>query len=206
MFSKKIRINDNGETISRATALVLFALDELTGDKDQTYGYEIMAHLKESYNWTNVKSGTIYPILRKLKNEKYIIEGIKHGDPKTTNRKQIFYSLNRKGRNLVNQIHNLNDRLQSTILEEQEQVKVSNYSEKSIVINFNDNKFVEKTLKPFMLQFEKNISDSVSETIQPEECEVLKSEILKAIKMIENSQDLLKLQINRINSRLNMDY
>ncbi len=204
MFSKKIRINDKGETVSRATALVLFAIDELTSEKDQTYGYEIMAHLKEAYNWTNVKSGTIYPILRKLKEEKYIIEGIKHGDSKKTNRKQIFYSLNKRGKNLVSQIRSFNDKLHHTILEEQEQKRNERMSDKPYFVNFKDLKFVEYTLRPFMLQFEKNISNLVSETIQPEECEALRIEIENVIKFIGNSQNLLRLQINRIESRLNM--
>ena len=112
MFSKKIRLETRGKSISVATALVLLAINELIqedNELDWVYGYQIMVHLREAFNWINVKSGTIYPILKKLNKDNLIRRSLAPVEHEKSKRQTIYYKITPKGKTLVKKIEELND-------------------------------------------------------------------------------------------------
>jgi DNA-binding PadR family transcriptional regulator len=193
---KKLKLDQEGANVSAATALVLLAIDELNAKEEKgTYGYEIMAHLRDQYNW-NVKSGTVYPILKKLSTD-----GLIHIEIRTqaSNRNQIYYSITAKGKKLIEQIKVLNDNALEAAFEHEPDI-IEKESLQTIPISAigqskNLDNFAEKILSPFLINLNTQILNGLSETRDPQSLEKMKVEIQKAQ---VNLSDYLKLLQNHL--------
>jgi DNA-binding PadR family transcriptional regulator len=200
MFSKKIRLGTGGKSVSVATALVLMAIEEIFEDKvtKEVYGYQIMTHLRESYNW-NVKSGTVYPILKKLDRDLLIRKGVVQDRNNATKRQMIFYRITRKGRILVDKIKNLNDNALETALSSNDSGILGDRGKnKEMKAVFPSEDFNENYLAPFLIDFDNQIASQISLQSSIEEMDNLTKEIKKSIDQLEICKALLKGQISRI--------
>ncbi|TFH30431.1 MAG: hypothetical protein E4G98_02070 [Promethearchaeota archaeon] len=198
MFSKKIRLTKGSKQISVATALVLMAIEELipedTKDKGVVYGYQIMSHLKDNYNW-NVKSGTVYPILKKLNREMYIVKGV-GPDVDSSKRQTIFYKITKKGEKMVNEIRSLNDDALESALN-------SGYPpSKASALKYIENGFPAKNiadgyLGPILRDFCVKIAELISK--QPvEKLGEIEGEIQRSMEKLDSVKDLLKGELDKI--------
>lgn len=70
-------------------------------DKDETYGYEIVVQLQK-YGFTDVKEGTIYPLLLRLEKKSLITATFKES-PLGPKRK--YYSLTEEGKQYVDSFY-----------------------------------------------------------------------------------------------------
>jgi len=198
MFSKKIRLDSKSrnKTVSVATTLVLMAIAELQDDPLNkarvVYGYQIMQHLQNKYNW-NVKSGTVYPILKKLKQDGLIV--MQTNMQKDSNRQQIFYKINKFGRKLIDEIRSLNPDALDKALKEGDAHEDNQVKEKSKIPKKN---FTTQYLAPILVHFEDKISKMVSLDTPKDQLETLQKEIEKSIEQIEACNILLKSHITRI--------
>jgi len=198
MFSKKIRLDSKSgnKTVSVATTLVLMAIAELEDDPSNkarvVYGYQIMQHLQNKYNW-NVKSGTVYPILKKLKQDGLIV--MQTGMQKDSNRQQIFYKINKFGKKLIVEIISLNPDALDMALKEgdaHEDTKTKG------IFKIPKKNFTSQYLAPILIHFEDKISKMVSLDTPKDQLETLQKEIEKSIEQIEACNILLKSHITRI--------
>ena len=198
MFSKKIRLDSKSgnKTVSVATTLVLMAIAELEDDPSNkakvVYGYQIMQHLQNKYNW-NVKSGTVYPILKKLKQDGLIV--MQTGMQKDSNRQQIFYKINKFGKKLIVEIISLNPDALDMALKEGDAHEDSKTKGISQIPKKN---FTSQYLAPILIHFEDKISKMVSLDTPKDQLETLQKEIEKSIEQIEACNILLKSHITRI--------
>ena len=197
---KKLRLDSNGQNISAATALILLAIDELSekGEKG-TYGYEIMAHVHTAYNWA-VKSGTVYPILKKLNTDGLIRIEFR---PVPSNRNQTYYIMTPKGKKLVEQIKTLNDSaLEEAFDTNPEKKIIESPPEKlrPVEDHFILEKFSDSVLRPFLNELNKQILGRLSDSITPPDLDQSEVELEKAIEDLEAYKLLLKSHINTINS------
>ena len=198
MFSKKIRLESKTrkKTVSVATTLILMAIAELEDDPLNkarvVYGYQIMQHLQNKYNW-NVKSGTVYPILKKLKHDNLIV--MQTNMQKDSNRQQIFYKINKFGRKLIEEIISLNPEALETALREGDSHEDVQIKEMDKIPKKN---FTSQYLTPILVHFEDNISKMISLDTPHEQLSQLQKEIEKSIKEIEACKILLKSHISRI--------
>jgi DNA-binding PadR family transcriptional regulator len=198
MFSKKIRLEskNRNKTVSVATTLVLMAIAELEDDPLNkarvVYGYQIMQHLQNKYNW-NVKSGTVYPILKKLKQDNLIV--MQTNMQKDSNRQQIFYKINKFGRKLIDEIRSLNPEALDMALKEGD-----NREEPSVkvITKIPRKNFTTQYLAPILVHFEDKISKMASLDTPKDQLESLKKEIEKSIEQIEACKILLRSHITRI--------
>ena len=198
MFSKKIRLESKSrnKTVSVATTLVLMAIAELEDDPLNkarvVYGYQIMQHLQNKYNW-NVKSGTVYPILKKLKQDNLIV--MQTNMQKDSNRQQIFYKINKFGRKLIDEIRSLNPEALDMALREGDA-----HEETAIkaIDKIPKKNFASQYLAPILVHFEDKISKMVSLDTPQNELVILQKEIDKSIEKIEDCKILLKSHITRI--------
>lgn len=198
MFSKKIRLESKSKnkTVSVATTLVLMAIAELEDDPLNkarvVYGYQIMQHLQNKYNW-NVKSGTVYPILKKLKQDNLIV--MQTNMQKDSNRQQIFYKINKFGRKLIDEIRSLNPEALDMALREGDA-----HEETAIkaIDKIPKKNFASQYLTPILVHFEDKISKMVSLDTPQDELVILQKEIDKSIEQIEACKILLKSHITRI--------
>ncbi len=198
MFSKKIRLDSKSrnKTVSVATTLVLMAIAELEDDPLNkarvVYGYQIMQHLQNKYNW-NVKSGTVYPILKKLKQDGLIV--MQTNMQKDSNRQQIFYKINKFGRKLIDEIISLNPEALDMALKEGDVHDDTHVKQISKIPKKN---FTSQYLAPILVHFEDKISKMVSLDTPKDQLETLQKEIEKSIEQIEACNILLKSHITRI--------
>ncbi len=198
MFSKKIRLESKSrnKTVSVATTLVLMAIAELEDDTLNNarvvYGYQIMQHLQNKYNW-NVKSGTVYPILKKLKHDNLIV--MQTNMQKDSNRQQIFYKINKFGRKLIDEIRSLNPEALDMALREGDTYEDTPVKALSKIPKKN---FTIQYLAPILVHFEDKISKMVSLETPKDQLEILQKEIEKSIEHIEACKILLKSHITRI--------
>ncbi len=205
MFSKKIRLNNKGKTVSVATSLVLMAIEDLSEDpsnnSDLVYGYQIMIHLKESYQW-DVKSGTVYPILKKLEKELLIKKGIAKKQNRDTKRQMIFYKISQKGKKLTAKIKSLNSEALETALtiNEENSISLDLDEKKRKFPIFDPNNFAENYIAPILLDFDNLIAERIYSTKDLEKLDILEAEIEKSIKQLEIGGSLLQGQITRIKS------
>ncbi len=198
MFSKKIRLESKSrnKTVSVATTLVLMAIAELEDDPLNkarvVYGYQIMQHLQNKYNW-NVKSGTVYPILKKLKHDNLIV--MQTNMQKDSNRQQIFYKINKFGRKLIDEIRSLNPEALDMALRE------GDSHDDAVVKAINKipkNNFATQYLAPILVHFEDKISKMVSLDTPKNQLDILQKEIEKSIEQIEACKILMRSHITRI--------
>ncbi len=194
MFSKKVRLSGNAdkEKISVATALVLLAIDELINERNHNtvYGYQIMTHLRDNFSW-DVKSGTVYPILKKLQDERYIKNEVTI--KKKSRKHQIFYVLTRKGQRLVNTIKNLDSRKLDAALKDK--------TKKEEDSNFSIENFSEKYVAPFLLDLDNKVSKNIAETANKndlKDLETIKEQIQKTFKEIDLCKSLLENELRKI--------
>ena len=188
MFSKKIQLNLDGQRISVATALVLIAIEELMAKESTVYGYRIMSHLKENFQWKNVKSGTVYPILKKLKRDG-LIKSDKDA-PKEGGRQQIFYHLTDKGHALVTHINNLQDQALDAALDRKSESKKQ--SNQIIAEDFTGDHFVDNILAPFLQNFKENISRLISPKSTLEELKNIEEQLKKSEKVLELYKNIMQ--------------
>ena len=156
------------------------------------YGYQIMQHLQNKYNW-NVKSGTVYPILKKLKHDNLIV--MQTNMQKDSNRQQIFYKINKFGRKLIEEIISLNPEALEMALREGDSHEDVQIKEMDKIPKKN---FTSQYLTPILVHFEDNISKMISLDTPHEQLSQLQKEIEKSIKEIEACKILLKSHISRI--------
>lgn len=200
MFSKKIRLESKSrnKTVSVATTLVLMAIAELEEDPQNkarvVYGYQIMQHLQNKYSW-NVKSGTVYPILKKLKQDNLIV--MQKNMQKDSNRQQIFYKINKFGRKLIDEIISLNPEALDMALREGDSHDDASVRTIAKIPNKN---FTNQYLAPILVHFEDKISKMVSLDTPKDQLETLQKEIEKSIEQIEACKILLKSHITRIDN------
>ena len=200
MFSKKIRLESKSrnKTVSVATTLVLMAIAELEDDPLNkarvVYGYQIMQHLQNKYNW-NVKSGTVYPILKKLKQDNLIV--MQTNMQKDSNRQQIFYKINKFGRKLIDEIRSLNPEALDMALREGES---QNDAAVKTIAKIPKKNFTNQYLAPILVHFEDKISKMVSLDTPKDQLETIQKEIEKSIEQIEACKILLKSHITRIDN------
>ncbi|MHA1856012.1 MAG: PadR family transcriptional regulator [Promethearchaeota archaeon] len=184
------------KTVSVATTLILMAIAELEDDPLNkarvVYGYQIMQHLQNKYNW-NVKSGTVYPILKKLKHDNLIV--MQTNMQKDSNRQQIFYKINKFGRKLIEEIISLNPEALEMALREGDSHEDVQIKEMDKIPKKN---FTSQYLTPILVHFEDNISKMISLDTPHEQLSQLQKEIEKSIKEIEACKILLKSHISRI--------
>ncbi|UYP46622.1 hypothetical protein NEF87_002907 [Candidatus Lokiarchaeum ossiferum] len=204
MFSKKIRLDNKGKTVSVATALVLMAIDEIIedpiNDSNVVYGYQIMTHLRESYSW-NVKSGTVYPILKKLDREFLIKKGVAQDRTDNNSKRQmIFYKLTPKGKKLTRVIKNLNDDALDAALSSNESNTTGHSKIDLKGTKFPDKKFAENYLGPFLIDFDSQVANQIPNKRTNDELDQLKGEIEKSIEQLEICKMLLQGQISRIDT------
>lgn len=204
MFSKKIRLDNKGKTVSVATALVLMAIDEIVedpvNDSSVVYGYQIMTHLRESYSW-NVKSGTVYPILKKLDREFLIKKGVAQDRTNNSSKRQmIFYRLTLKGKKLTRVIKSLNDDALDAALSSSESNSASPSKKNFKGVKFPENNFAKSYLGPILIDFDGQIANQIPNKHNNEELDNLKSEIEKSIEQLEICKMLLQGQISRIDT------
>ncbi len=203
MFSKKIRLDNKGKTVSVATALVLMAIDELIEDPiNETrvvYGYQIMTHLRESYSW-NVKSGTVYPILKKLDRDFLLKKGVGQDRTNDSKRQMIFYKLTLKGKKLTRLIKSLNDDALDAALSSSEGSSTISGRMKSDDKTFPDENFAEAYLGPILIDFDGHIAAQIAIKENTEELDQLKVEIEKSLEQLEICKMLLQGQISRIDT------
>lgn len=197
MFSKKIRLPKGKKTVSVATALVLLAIDDIiqenqSGD-DVVYGYQIMSHLKNNYSW-NVKSGTVYPILKKLTQDMLIKRGV--GPDTDSKRQTIFYSLAKKGEKIVKEIRSLNDEALDAALTSGSSIK-SKTPMKVFKEGFPSKNFSENYLSPILRDFCQNVSNLIAKQDKNGLNEVEK-EIESAIEKLDSVKDILQGEIEKI--------
>ena len=200
MFSKKIRLESKSrnKTVSVATTLVLMAIAELEDDPVNkarvVYGYQIMQHLQNKYNW-NVKSGTVYPILKKLKQDNLIV--MQTNMQKDSNRQQIFYKINKFGRKLIDEIISLNPEALDMALREG-----NSHDDTAVktIAKIPKKNFTNQYLAPILVHFEDKISKMVSLDTPKDQLETLQKEIEKSIEQIEACKILLKSHITRIDN------
>ncbi|MHA1518667.1 MAG: helix-turn-helix transcriptional regulator [Promethearchaeota archaeon] len=198
MFSKKIRLKKGNKQISVATALVLMAIEELipehTKDKSVVYGYQIMSHLKDNYNW-NVKSGTVYPILKKLNKEMYIAKGV-GPDTESSKRQTIFYRITKKGRRTVNEIRSLNDEALDTALTSGEPPS-KNSAMKFIENGFSLSNMADGYLGPILRDFCMNVAELISK--QPmDKLGEIDEEIEKSLEKLDSVKKILNSERDKI--------
>ncbi len=198
MFSKKIRIKKGNKQISVATALVLMAIEELipkdTKDKDVIYGYQIMSHLKDNYNW-NVKSGTVYPILKKLNREAYIAKGV-GPDADSSKRQTIFYKITNKGRRTVNEIRSLNDEALDAALSSGETPSKAS-AIKYIRNGFPSKNIADGYLGPILRDFCVNVAELISK--QPmDKLGETEEEIQKSMEKLDTVKEILQSELDKI--------
>ena len=204
MFSKKIRLESRSrnKTVSVATTLVLMAIAELENDPLNkarvVYGYQIMQHLQNKYNW-NVKSGTVYPILKKLKQDNLIV--MQTNMQKDSNRQQIFYKINKFGRKLIDEIRSLNPEALDLALREGD-----SHDEAAVktITKIPKKNFTNQYLAPILVHFEDKISKMVSLDTPKDQLETLQKEIEKSIEQIEACKILLKSHITRIDNYMGL--
>ena len=200
MFSKKIRLESKSrnKTVSVATTLVLMAIAELEDDPLNkarvVYGYQIMQHLQNKYSW-NVKSGTVYPILKKLKHDNLI--AMQTNMQKDSNRQQIFYKINKFGRKLIDEIISLNPEALDMALKEGDTHGDAPIREITKIPKKN---FTTQYLAPILVHFEDKISKMASLDTPKDQLEILQKEIEKSIEHIEACKILLKSHITRIDN------
>ena len=198
MFSKKIRLDSKSrnKTVSVATTLVLMAIAELEDDPLNkarvVYGYQIMQHLQNKYNW-NVKSGTVYPILKKLKQDNLIV--MQTNMQKDSNRQQIFYKINKFGRKLIDEIRSLNPESLDTALKEGD---IQEDTQVKAIFKIPNKNFTTQYLAPILVHFEDQISKMVSLDTPNDQLETLQKEIEKSVEQIEACKILLRSHITRI--------
>ena len=197
MFSKKIRLSKGNRTISVATALVLLAIDDLIqenqGGEKVVYGYQIMGHLKNNYSW-NVKSGTVYPILKKLSQEMLIKKGV--GPDTNSKRQTIFYSISRRGEKLANEIRSLNDEALDAALTSGSTLK-NKTPYKLVKEGFPSNNFAEHYLSPILRDFCQNVSNLIAKQ-NKEGLSRIEQEIEVAITKLDSVKEILKGEIEKI--------
>ncbi len=196
MFSKKVKIEGypDKDKISVATSLVLLAIDELINEmgNSNVYGYQIMTHLRENFDW-DVKSGTVYPILKKLKEDHYIRNEVTV--KKGSGRHQIFYVLTRRGQKLVNEIKKLDSqKIDAALTPEKPQ-------DKSLTnTNFSIENFAEKYVGPFLLDLDNKISKKISDSIRedPKTLDKIEEQINKTLEELNLCKSLLENEITKI--------
>ncbi|WP_457558668.1 PadR family transcriptional regulator [Candidatus Harpocratesius sp.] len=197
MFSKKIRLPKRNKTISVATALVLMAIDEILQESHSNdkvvYGYQIMSHLRDNYNW-NVKSGTVYPILKKLHQDLFIKKGV--GPDSESKRQTIFYSITRKGEKLVNEIRSLNDEALEAALTPGE---VSDRSSvmKLIKNGFPSSNFAEKYLGPLLRDFCQNVAELIAKQ-DKNGLSNIEEEIKISLSKLDSVKEILEGELEKI--------
>ena len=151
-----------------------------------------MQHLQNKYSW-NVKSGTVYPILKKLKQDNLIV--MQTNMQKDSNRQQIFYKINKFGRKLIDEIISLNPDALDMALKEGDVHEDTKVKEISKIPKKN---FTTQYLAPILIHFEDKISKMVSLDTPKDQLETLQKEIEKSIEQIEACNILLKSHITRI--------
>ncbi|MHA1584903.1 MAG: PadR family transcriptional regulator [Promethearchaeota archaeon] len=200
MFSKKIRLQKD-HTISVATSLVLMAIDEITEDEQISskvvYGYQIMLHLKDAFGWKNVKSGTIYPILKKLNQDGYIRKGIGQNPQPESKRQTIYYKITLKGKKLIKQIKELNDEALETALSAGSESKTEN-EKKFAFSEFPQKNFTKKFLNPFLLNFDHQLSILIEPNLMKGDLLDLENEIIKAQNDLKEFDKYLDGYLNKI--------
>jgi len=202
LFSKKIHLDRKGTTISVATALVLMAIDDLTeddtGDSKVVYGYQIMSHLKEEYDWS-VKSGTVYPILKKLNRELLIRKGIGQDYEIDNKRQMIFYKITLKGQKLAAKIKALNNEALEAALSKTEPGMKLKDPKDGGNRHFSRQNFTEHYLTPFLSEFTDHIATLVTtHKNEDDELEHLKEEINSSLQKLNVCGELLEGELRRI--------
>ncbi|MHA1746098.1 MAG: PadR family transcriptional regulator [Promethearchaeota archaeon] len=207
MFSKKIRLDRKEKTISVATALVLMAIDEIISDemnpKKVVYGYQIMSHLKDVYGW-DVKSGTVYPILKKLVGENFIRKGVSNLPTQTNRRQTIYYKINQKGKKLAKKIKSLNDEALEAALSPNV-TSLPAGSSKWNLESFTKDNFTQLLLRPFLLEFESKISMAIMQEKSNESLNEIQNEIQKSIEEMDGFRRIFESNISKIKKRMNID-
>ena len=203
MFSKKIRLDRKEKSISVATALVLMAIDEITSDEMNTkkvvYGYQIMSHLKDIYGW-DVKSGTVYPILKKLVGENFIRKGVSNLPTQTNRRQTIYYKINQKGKKLSKKIKSLNDESLEAALNPNAK-KAANTPKAWNMDSFTGQNFTELLLRPFLIDFESKISMAIIQENSVGMLTKIQDEIHKSIKEMDEFKGILEANLTKIKKR-----
>jgi DNA-binding PadR family transcriptional regulator len=195
MWSRKIRLDDEGNMISVATTLVLMAINELQeGTDNVVYGYQIMQHLRDKFKW-KVKSGTIYPILKKLNKDNLIKKEIAR--KKGTNRQQIFYKITEQGKILVTQISSLNDDALESALAPDNNDELKN-SKKPEFDDINIENLADNYLTPLLAEVDKKINEKISTYNNSKDLETLVTEIEKSIERLESCKILFQGNIEKI--------
>ena len=156
------------------------------------YGYQIMQHLQNKYNW-NVKSGTVYPILKKLKHDNLIV--MQTNMQKDSNRQQIFYKINKFGRKLIDEIISLNPEALDMALREGDSHEDSTIK---AIDKIPKNNFATQYLAPILVHFEDKISKMISLDTPKDQLDILQKEIEKSIEQIEACKILMRSHITRI--------
>jgi len=207
MFSKKIRLDRKEKTSSVATALVLMAIDEIISDemnpKKVVYGYQIMSHLKDVYGW-DVKSGTVYPILKKLVGENFIRKGVSNLPTQTNRRQTIYYKINQKGKKLAKKIKSLNDEALEAALSPNV-TSLPAGSSKWNLESFTKDNFTQLLLRPFLLEFESKISMAIMQEKSNESLNEIQNEIQKSIEEMDGFRRIFESNISKIKKRMNID-
>jgi len=208
VFSKKIHLDRKGTTISVATALVLMAIDDLTeddaNDAKVVYGYQIMSHLKEGYSW-NVKSGTVYPILKKLNRDLLIRKGFAQDYEQDSKRQMIFYKITPKGRKLAALIKALNDDALEAALSSSEPAKRQKTQHDAKMPPFLKQNFTKTFLTPFLENFTDQVHLLVANHRNEEiELDQLKQDISDSIEKLKTCQNMLKADLEHIEMRKNL--
>ncbi len=202
MFSKKIRLNSRNKSISVATALVLLAIDEII-EKDNkinwVYGYQIMSHLKEAFNWQHVKSGTVYPILKSLDQKNFIRQGVGPDPQKDNNRQTIYYKITKHGEKLAEELKGLNDdALESALLSSSRSLNDSK-SWSFGYHKFPDTDFTGNYFIPMLFEYDRFISRLITPDIDSDRIDELLSEVNKSLTEIDDFKNILKVHLSKLN-------
>lgn len=115
--------------LSYAALIVLKAISDFP---EGTYGYSLMQDLTKKYNW-NVKSGTVYPILKRLVDKKFIQK--KEGDSR-----QKLYQITPLGHELLMSLETELQIMQSRVTLGGQDVLVLLEKIRTYCANINDNK------------------------------------------------------------------
>jgi DNA-binding PadR family transcriptional regulator len=191
---KKIRLDSDGTVISVATALVLCAIGDLIeneGKSGAVYGYQIMNYLQKENNW-NVKSGTVYPILKKLEEDGYIRMSPDTDDSK---RPRFFYFLLDKGKILITKLREMKQEDLDLALKENSSQTTSTDQTHSI---FRKSDFADSYLVPFLSELDKKINNLISSDVNIEELENTKKQLENSIRAIDGYKGLFVDHISRI--------
>ena len=183
------------------------AIDEIISDemnsKKVVYGYQIMSHLKNVYGW-DVKSGTVYPILKKLVGDNFIRKGVSNLPTQTNRRQTIYYKINQKGKKLAKKIHSLNDEALEAALSPNAK-GTPEVSSLGNLESFTNKNFTSLLLRPFLLEFESKISVAIMQEKSTESLLEIQDEIQKSIKEMDEFKKIFEGNLIKIKKRTIVD-